>query len=224
MSRFTTTLAVTLFGLALNAANAQNPLAGQALSGETQALELPPLLPPNDDDVAAPQQQLATPQQQLAAPEQPVAISEQVATTERQVVVSQQPGQAVQQLVVDPSQPNQLAYFSPRLGARFLVEETFLPQFGNFWAARIVSEPEFGSPLCQLGLDEGDLITRMDGLPVMSTCELERHILDTGVRFIRAGGQNVFKGTMYINPQMVFVDPYNPGCNPHQCGTVALRP
>lgn len=130
----------------------------------------------------------------------------------------------VQQLVVDPTQPNQLAYFSRKLGARFLVQQMYLPQFGNFWAARIVSEPEMNSPLRQLGLEQGDVITRLDGIPVMNTQELERHILDTGVRFIRAGGQNVFKGTMYINPQMVFVDPYNPGCNPHQCGTVALRP
>lgn len=129
------------------------------------------------------------------------------------------------QLVLDPTQPNQLAYFSPRLGARFLVQQMYLPQFGNFWAARIVSEPAWDSPLRQLGLEEGDVITRLDGLPVMNTQELERHVLDTGVRYIKAGTQQVVQAKMFIQPHNYFTDPWAPNCPHHPgVGNVAIRP
>jgi hypothetical protein len=136
-----------------------------------------------------------------------------------------QPAQ-VQQLVLDPSQPNSLAYFSPKLGARFLIEQVFLPQFGHFTAARIVSHPEQGSPLLQLNLQIGDVITRLDGLPANNLPELERHILETNVRFIRGGTQSVQQGEIFIQPNYWFVDPYapvNPHC-PHHCPQSALLP
>lgn len=123
------------------------------------------------------------------------------------------PGQPkTQQLVIDPNQPNGLAYFSPRLGARFLVGQMYLPQFGSFWGARIVSQPEWGSPLRKLGLREGDIITRLDGVPITSPAELERHTLETGVRFLRTGSDHVFRDTLYIRPGQIFQDPYAPLC------------
>jgi hypothetical protein len=143
------------------------------------------------------------------------------------------PGQGApqtKQLILDPTQPNQLAYFSPRLGARFLIEKMYMPQFGYFWGARIVSQPEWGSPLRQIGLGEGDVITRLDGVPVMNTNELERHILDTGVRSIKAGHDHVHRQTIYVNPNKFFQDPYavGPWC-PHDhglgpWGNVAVQP
>lgn len=142
-------------------------------------------------------------------------------------VVTQNGGGSGQswQLVVDPTQPNQLAYYSRRLGARFLVQQLYLPQFGHFWAARIVSEPAWDSPLRQLGLEEGDVITRLDGLPVTSTQELERHVLDTGVRYIKTGTQQVIQAKMFIQPHKYFADPWAPNF-PHQpgMGNVAVRP
>jgi hypothetical protein len=193
---------------------------GPSLSANAAALDVPPVLPPNDaaaGGVATANldvPQISTPQplqQVIASPTQPVAPTS--------------PGVAPQQLVIDPTQPNQLAYFSPRLGARFLIEQLSLPQFGLFWGARIVSEPAANSPLRQLGLGAGDVITRLDGLPLTSTLELERHILETGVRFLRAGEQHVCQGTMFVHPGMYFVDPYAPVC-PHTpgCGSLVLRP
>ena len=195
MSRLTTSLAVAVLGLAVSNVDAQNKVLKQVIAPNNESVDLPPVLAPNDNAVAMPQPGVGN---QTPAPAQ---------------------------LILDPSQPNQLAYFSPRLGARFLIQQMHLPQFGSFWAARIVSVPEFDSPLRQLGLDEGDVITRLDGIPVMNTRELERHILDTGVRFIKAGSQTVVRGTMFINPNRFFVDPYRPGCvGTPICGTTVLRP
>lgn len=101
----------------------------------------------------------------------------------------------------------QLAYFSPRLGARFVVQRISLPQHGTFTAARLVSEPEPGSPLLQIGLRQGDVITRLDGTPVTVTRELERHILETTVRYIRAGKSHVQQGQIFIRQHHYFDDP-----------------
>ena len=207
MQRVSLTLIVAAISLACSAAaRAEEP--GLVLN---QALALPPVLEPNNDALveSSTPRQVVINEPQLNVPQQPIQV--------------QQPAQ-VQQLVIDPSQPNPLAYFSPRLGARFLIQPMFLPQFGNFMAARIVSVPEFGSPLLQLGLEEGDVITRLDGLPVVNLAELERHILETGVRFIRAGEQSVCQGTMFVNPHKFFVDPYSPGCDHHCHENLALRP
>jgi hypothetical protein len=80
--------------------------------------------------------------------------------------------------------------------------------FSPFRAARLVSRPEQGSPLAQLGLRQGDLITRLDGIPVPNLQQLERHILDTTVRFVRAGSHAVQEGTIMIDPGYFFQDPY----------------
>jgi hypothetical protein len=192
MKRTVLTLVVTVFGLALTTAALADDPVQPGFAPNAAKLNLPPVLPPNDGAAAA-----------------PLVIN----PTGGGNPATSGGAPVTKQLVIDPTQPNQLAYYSPRLGARFLIQQMYLPQFGSFWAARIVSQPEFNSPLRQLGLDEGDVITRLDGLPVINTMELERHILQTGVRFIHAGEQVVHKGTMFINPGQYFVDPYNPVCN-----------
>lgn len=237
MRRFTFPLSLTVCSLAVSiAASADDQVsladAGPSLAAGAAALDVPPVLPPNDAVALGPQTanldtpQLTAPQalqQVLAQPTTPAQPQQLITPTQPGVPL--QPGVPAQQLVIDPTQPNQLAYFSPRLGARFLIEQTSLPQFGMFWGARIVSEPAVNSPLRQLGLSEGDLLTRLDGLPVVSTLELERHILETGVRFIRAGEQHVCQDTMFVHPGMYFADPYAPVC-PHTpgCGSLVLRP
>ena len=62
-------------------------------------------------------------------------------------------------------------------------------------------------------------------LPVTSTQELERHVLDTGVRYIKTGTQQVIQAKMFIQPHKYFADPWAPNF-PHQpgMGNVAVRP
>ena len=92
-----------------------------------------------------------------------------------------------QRMVVDPlGQP--AAYYAWRLGAEFEIQTLQIPGY-VFRAARIVSEPEFGSPLNQLGLQVGDVITRLDGIPVTNYAELDRHAHRTVVRYIKAAGE-----------------------------------
>jgi hypothetical protein len=103
----------------------------------------------------------------------------------------------VQRMVVDPSgQPS--AYYAYRLGAEFEIQTMQIPGY-VFRAARIVSEPEFGSPLNQLGLQVGDVITRLDGIPVTNYAELDRHAYRTVVRYIKAGTTYPRNGVIYIS-------------------------
>ena len=72
-----------------------------------------------------------------------------------------------------------------------------------------MSRPEQGSPLAQLGLRQGDVITRLDGIPASNLQQLEKNILDTTVRFVRAGSYAVQEGTIMIDPGYFFQDPYS---------------
>ncbi len=100
------------------------------------------------------------------------------------------------QLVDQAGQPS--AYYAWRLGAEFEIQTIQVPGY-VFRAARIVSEPEFGSPLNQLGLQVGDVITRLDGIPVTNYAELERHAYRTVVRYVKAGTINPRNGVIYIS-------------------------
>lgn len=101
---------------------------------------------------------------------------------------AQQNGDApTQYLQADPSNPWATGgHFSWRLGARFDLQPMRIPGH-EFTAARIVTHPVAGSPLRQLGLRRGDVITRLDGRRVLSYQELENHHLYTTVRYIRQG-------------------------------------
>jgi hypothetical protein len=90
--------------------------------------------------------------------------------------------------------------YSPSLGAEFRVENFFLPAFGQFTGVRLVSTPNFNSPLRNLGLQAGDVITRLDGVRVDNLAELENHYSWTQVRYIKTGSQTVRIGNIFINP------------------------
>jgi len=122
-------------------------------------------------------------------------------------------GMTNRQLVVGNPYDNQLAYFSPRLGARFAIQKVQIGGYSPARIARLVSRPEPGSPLAQLGMRQGDLITRLDGVPVSNLQQLEQHILDTNVRFVRAGSHTVQEGVIMIDPGFFFSDPYGAGNN-----------
>ncbi|MGC4007271.1 MAG: hypothetical protein QM811_30740 [Pirellulales bacterium] len=111
----------------------------------------------------------------------------------------QQPGPQVQKLIVG-------GYWSPTLKAQFRVEQFFLPQHGQFVGVRLTSEPAWNSPLRTLGLQAGDVITRLDGVRVDNTAQLENHYGWTNVRFIKTGSQTVRIGDVYI-PSNVVVSP-----------------
>ena len=108
-----------------------------------------------------------------------------------------------------------LAYFSKRLGCRFEIQWIRVGNFPAVRAARIVSKPAHGSPLNRLGLSVGDVITRLDGNPVTSTYELDRHVYDTNVRYVKAGHNHVHQGTIYIDAHRYFNEPYYPPTEPH---------
>lgn len=89
--------------------------------------------------------------------------------------------------------------YSPALGAEFRVENFFLPAFGQFTGVRLVSAPNWNSPLRKLGLQAGDVITRLDGVRVDNLGELENHYSWTEVRYIKTGSQMVRIGNIFIN-------------------------
>lgn len=79
----------------------------------------------------------------------------------------------------------------------------------SFWGARITSVDQF-SPIRALGVRPGDVITRLDGIPIGNGIqqtqngewiapELDRHFGDTEVRFIISGTNKVNIGKIMIS-------------------------
>lgn len=110
---------------------------------------------------------------------------------------AQNPGATGKQLV--PAQLPADGQYSPRLKAWFVVRTFQLPGFAPFRAVRLTTEPDFDSPLLAIGLRQGDVITRLDGIPVTNFRELENHFDQTTVRFIRQGTSQVQNGTIFID-------------------------
>lgn len=133
-------------------------------------------------------------------------------------------GGHMRQVIIDNGGGSTLAYFSNRLGARFLIQSIQIGNFPSVMAARIVSDPVFGSPLQQAGLAMGDVITRLDGVPVTNTNELERHILDTKVRFVKAGSSTVSESWIWIDQHRYFQETQYGPCNDCHNGGGGLRP
>jgi hypothetical protein len=87
--------------------------------------------------------------------------------------------------------------YSTKLGASFRIEKIQIP--GNrFTAARLLSDPVEGSPLEKLGLRKGDVITRLDDSAVDNFSELDRHMKNTLVRYIKTGTTKVQLASAYI--------------------------
>jgi len=98
-------------------------------------------------------------------------------------------------------------YYSQRLGAKLNLQWMSIPGF-TFWGARIVQLSP-NSPLHQLQLQRGDVITRLDGDKLSrgkfwigttnssgywALPECEQHFGHTEVRFIRSGEQQAQNG------------------------------
>jgi len=98
---------------------------------------------------------------------------------------------------IDPNTGTIQGYYSVRLQGHFQIRDFFVPQYGNFCAVRIASLDQ-SSPLRQIGLRSGDVITRLDGVRIDNLSELDRHAYDTAVRFIRSGTQFAQTREVYI--------------------------
>jgi S1-C subfamily serine protease len=99
--------------------------------------------------------------------------------------------------VINPNTGAVEGYYSVRLQGHFQIRNLYVPQYGNFRAARITSLSQ-SSPLRDIGLRSGDVITRLDGVRVDNLRELDCHAYNTSVRFIRSGTQYAQTLEVYI--------------------------
>ncbi|GHT21405.1 hypothetical protein FACS189419_02270 [Planctomycetales bacterium] len=118
----------------------------------------------------------------------PVVVTQAPSTVvvEKQTVVERP-------VVVDSSDGT----YSIKMGASFRIEKMQIPGY-KFTAARLLSNPVEGSPLEKLGLRQGDVITRLDDSPADNLAELDRHVKNTLIRYIKTGTTKVNLGTIYI--------------------------
>ncbi|WP_406694617.1 hypothetical protein V5E97_26480 [Singulisphaera sp. Ch08] len=100
------------------------------------------------------------------------------------------PGPQVYQQVVGGN-------YSYRFQVQFTIQLISIPGY-DFYAARLTSPPPPGSPFDQIGLAMGDVVVRLDGIPVNNANEMDNHYGQTFVRFIKAGTTWVQNGTVYL--------------------------
>jgi len=156
------------------------------------------------------------PQRPVVVVEQPVVVENVVETQvvekviEKEVIV-EVPGTVEQRAGVSPADGVQMCdppvdgtvidgadgAYSPKMGASFTIESMQIPGY-SFTAARLTCDPVEGSPLHDIGLREGDVITRIGGTPVDALQVLEKHERDTEIRYIKAGTEKVLLATIYI--------------------------
>lgn len=107
------------------------------------------------------------------------------------------------------------SYYSDKLGANFIAEWMYIRQNGRrvtFWGARIVGIDD-DSPLHDLGVSFGDVITRLDGVRINTGMyrtrdrqgnvywalpELDEHYGRTEFRYIRTGTNEVLIDTIRL--------------------------
>jgi hypothetical protein len=99
------------------------------------------------------------------------------------------------------------AYYSWRMQASFVVQPIDLSPYG--WpgyrpVAQLVSMPLPFSPLSRIGLTPGDMITRLDDIPIRTYADLDNHYTLTKITFIR-------QGTYYAQQAWVDLGPLYPG-------------
>ncbi len=132
------------------------------------------------------------PQPVVVVPQpRPTVIVERPVVVERPVIVERE--------VVVERKPELLPtdHYSPKLGATFVIQNMKIPGY-VFKAARLTSNPLQGSPLYDLGLVKGDVITRLDNSPVDNLDELDRHEKNTQIRYIKTGTTKVQLARVYI--------------------------
>jgi hypothetical protein len=158
--------------------------------------------------------------QALAQEEPPPPDVAAVDSTEYipQVKISSDPGNVVVTQTLSED-----TYRSESLRGNFLAQWMFINQGGkrvNFWGARII-KLDSDSPLKTLGVRPGDVITRLDGLPIWrgmykeqgmpwQVVELENHFGQTEVRYIARGTHQVRVGQINIDSTAGDISPLPP--------------
>ncbi|MDR2168856.1 MAG: hypothetical protein LBP59_01785 [Planctomycetaceae bacterium] len=139
----------------------------------------------------------------IVVPPQPVVVTQPASPVivEKPVVVEKQVIVEKQVPVVMPANND---YYSPKLGAAFVIQNMQIPGY-TFKAARLTSTPIAGSPLNAIGLVKGDVITRLDNESADSLETLEKHEANTVVRYIKSGTTKVLLGKIYI-PKNITTD------------------
>ncbi|MDR1140736.1 MAG: hypothetical protein LBL62_03520 [Planctomycetaceae bacterium] len=130
----------------------------------------------------------------VVPPRQSTVIAERPFVIEKPVVVERQ---VIIEKPVSTIPVRSSDYYSPKLGAMFIIQNMKIPGFA-FTAARLTSDPIEGSPLNAIGLRRGDVVTRLDNDLTDSLEELERHEKDTIVRYIKTGTTKVQLARIYI--------------------------
>lgn len=105
----------------------------------------------------------------------------------------------------------QAGYRSDTLGGEFLAQWMFITLNGQshpFWGARAISLDR-KSPLRKLGLQAGDVVTRLDNVHIWNGMhkrknvwqipELEEHYGATDVRYIKHGTRRVLEGQIDLD-------------------------
>ena len=87
--------------------------------------------------------------------------------------------------------------YSLKMGASFEIEYMQIPGY-CFMAARLMSDPVEGSPLYEFGLQAGDVITRLGGIPVDTLEVLETQEGNLEIRYIKSGSERVLLGNIYV--------------------------
>ncbi|MCA9095099.1 MAG: hypothetical protein KDA68_16550 [Planctomycetaceae bacterium] len=96
--------------------------------------------------------------------------------------------------VINPAK----GYYAESLHCTFVVREMNYKGM-TVTAARLCSNPEQCSPLKSLNLKMGDVIFRLDGVPVDNDDELDDHYDWTTVRYSRNGTAPIQNGKIFIN-------------------------
>ena len=131
----------------------------------------------------------------VVAPPRPAVV-----VTQPSPVIVERPVVVEKQVIVERQVPvvvGQEGSYSPKLGAWFRIENMQIPGY-RFTAARLMSDPLPNSPLNRIGLQKGDVITRLDDTPVNTLAELERHEGGTLVRYIKTGTTKVLLANVHI--------------------------
>jgi len=141
----------------------------------------------------------------VVVPQRPVVVTRPPVVVERPVIV-ERPVVVERQVVVDrpvvverqvPVVVGGGGTYSPKLGASFRIENMQIPGH-RFTAARLTTDPAEGSPLNDIGLQRGDVITRLNDNPANTLAELERHTGHTTIRYIKTGTTRVLLANIYI--------------------------
>ena len=89
--------------------------------------------------------------------------------------------------------------YSPSLRAWFVVSQNFtLPWYQYQFPGARITRMQPNSPLQRIGLQPGDVITRLDNMRVACYGELDNHFDWSTVRYIKRGTTSVYNGSVYI--------------------------